>query len=115
MTKRELQAELAAVRAEAAELRRERDGILAALANAHIEPEMRILAVALAFWHHEQVPGTDGFVRLDAEEVARRAGTTPEAVQEQAALWVDWGRLVVQQRREHVHAAPAAGAEGADA
>ena len=98
MTKRELQAELAAVRAEAAELRRERDGILAALANAHIEPEMRILAVALAFWHHEQVPGADGFVRLDAEDVARRAGTTPAVVHEQVALLAEWGRLEVEQR-----------------
>ncbi len=102
MTKRELQAQLAALTAEAAELRHERDAILAVLANAHVEPEMRILAVALAFWHQEQVPGADGFVRLDAEEVARRAGTTPEAVREQVALLGEWGRIEVQTRREYV-------------
>ncbi len=98
MTKRELQAELVSARAEVAALRRERNAILAVLANAHIEPQQRILAVALAYWHGEQVPDAGGFVRLDAEEVARRAGTTPEAVQEQVELLASWGLLDAETR-----------------
>ncbi len=107
MTKRELQAELVSARVEVAALRRERDAILAVLANAHIEPQQRILAVALAYWHGEQVPDAGGFVRLDAEEVARRAGTTPEAVQEQVELLASWGLLDAETR-----AAPAAATGG---
>ncbi len=98
VTKRELQAELVSARAEVAALRRERNAILAVLANAHIEPQQRILAVALAYWHGEQVPDAGGFVRLDAEEVARRAGTTPEAVQEQVELLASWGLLDAETR-----------------
>ena len=109
MTKRELQAELATLRAEVAELRHERDCILAVLANAHIEPELRILAIALGYWYDEQTLGADGFARLDAEDVARRAGTTPEAVREHVALLGEWGRIEVQTRREYAHAAPAVG------
>ncbi len=106
MTKREVQAELAALRAEVAELRREKAALLTVFARSDLDPQLRITVVVLGDWYCEQPPTADGYRALDAEELARRAGTTPDVVQEQVALLAAEGLLKVEQRREYV-AAPA--------
>ncbi len=98
MTKREVQAQRAAVREEVAELRREKAALRTVFARSDLDPQLRITAIVLGDWYCEQVPGADDFVRLDAEDVARRAGTTPAVVHEQVALLAEWGRLEVEQR-----------------
>ncbi len=82
MTKRELQAAMAVLRAEVRDLRRERDGLLAVLGNAALAPQLRITAIVLAYWQ-EGRPRPDGARAADVEELARRAGTTPAMAREQ--------------------------------
>ena len=90
MPRQVMQTKVAALQAEVRELRRERAAILAALANRSLPAQFRITALALTYWVHEQSEA-GGPVVLDAEEVARRAGTTPGTVRAQVRQLAAWG------------------------
>ena len=83
-----------------ADLQRLHDSTLGVLGNANLDPQQRITAVVAAHWveRFRDVTPPGGLVRLDVDEIAELAGTSPQIVQENLDALDGYGLLTVERR-----------------